>query len=95
MLETLDYTIRICSTPTFLYFDLYLYSAYVAHYVLEIVHCTFRYKSGVLAISSHNTTKVYIKLGRIIATDLTTGTNHGSQLRSSRLGTVQVVHYNV
>ena len=33
MLETLDYTIRIGSTPTFLYFDLYLYSAYAAHYV--------------------------------------------------------------
>ena len=31
--ETLDYTIRIGSTPTFLYFDLYLYSAYAAHYV--------------------------------------------------------------
>ena len=28
MLETLEYTIRIGSTPTFLYFDLYLYSAY-------------------------------------------------------------------
>ena len=33
MLETLDYTIRIGSTPTFLYFNLYLYSAYAAHYV--------------------------------------------------------------
>ena len=33
MLETLDYTIRIGSTPTFLYFDLHLYSAYAAHYV--------------------------------------------------------------
>ena len=32
-LEMLDYTIRIGSTPTFLYFDLYLYSAYAAHYV--------------------------------------------------------------
>ena len=32
-LETLDNTIRIGSTPTFLYFDLYLYSAYAAHYV--------------------------------------------------------------
>ena len=31
MLETLDYTIRIGSIPTFLYFDLYLYSAYAAH----------------------------------------------------------------
>ena len=36
MLETLDYTIRIASTPTFLYFDLYLYSAYAAHYVYII-----------------------------------------------------------
>ena len=33
MLETLNYTIRIGSTPTFLYFDLYLYSAYAAHLV--------------------------------------------------------------
>ena len=33
MLETLDYTIRIGSTPTFLYFDLYLYSAYAAHHI--------------------------------------------------------------
>ena len=29
MLETLDFTIHLGSTPTFLYFDLYLYSAYV------------------------------------------------------------------
>ena len=37
MLETLDFVyyplIRIGSTPTFLHFDLYLYSAYAAHYV--------------------------------------------------------------
>ena len=33
MLETLDYTIHIGSTPTFLYFDLYPHSAYAAHYV--------------------------------------------------------------
>ena len=33
MLETLDYTIRIGSIPTFLYFDLYLYSAYAAYFV--------------------------------------------------------------
>ena len=33
MLETLDYTIRIGSIPTILYFDLYLYSAYAALYV--------------------------------------------------------------
>ena len=40
MLETLDHTIRIGSTPTFLYFDLYLYSAYAAHYVY-IINLTF------------------------------------------------------
>ena len=33
MLETLNYTIRIGSTPTFLYFDLYLYSDYAANFV--------------------------------------------------------------
>ena len=33
MLETFDYTIHIGSTPTFSYFDLYLYSAYTLHYV--------------------------------------------------------------
>ena len=33
MLKTLDNTIRTGSTPTFLYFDLYLYSAYPVHYV--------------------------------------------------------------
>ena len=31
--EMYHYTIRIGSTPTILYFDLYLYSAYAAHYV--------------------------------------------------------------
>ena len=39
MLETLDYTIRIGSTPTILYFDLYLYSAYAAHYCTSILLC--------------------------------------------------------
>ena len=38
MLETLDYTIRIGSTPTFLYFDLYLYSTYAAHYVYIYIY---------------------------------------------------------
>ena len=32
-LKTLDFTFHIGSTPTFLYFDLYLYSAYAAHHV--------------------------------------------------------------
>ena len=36
MLETLDYTIRIGSTPTILYFDLYLYSAY---FLITIARC--------------------------------------------------------
>ena len=40
MLETLDYTIRIDSTLTFLYFDLYLYSAYAAHYIYFIIVST-------------------------------------------------------
>ena len=37
MLEALHYTTRIGSTPTFLYFDLYLYSvsAYAAHHVYQ------------------------------------------------------------
>ena len=42
MLETLDYTIRIGSTPTFLYFDLYLYSAYAAHFVYLTFPLAFR-----------------------------------------------------
>ena len=33
MLKTLDYTIRIGSTQTFLFFDFYLYFAYAAQYV--------------------------------------------------------------
>ena len=32
-LKTLDFTIHIGSTPTFLYFDSYLNTAYAAHYV--------------------------------------------------------------
>ena len=49
MLETLDYTIRIGSTPTILYFDLYLYSAYAAHYVYikVLLWCQERLESNV------------------------------------------------
>ena len=36
-LETLDFALYIGSTPTFLYFDLYLNTAYAAHYVYFIV----------------------------------------------------------
>ena len=42
MLETLDYTIRIGSIPTFLYFDLYLYSAYAAHFVYDNIPAPLR-----------------------------------------------------
>ena len=31
--ETFDFILRMGSTPTFLYFDLYLNTAYAAHYV--------------------------------------------------------------
>ena len=54
MLETLDYTLRIGITPTFLYFDLYLYSVTLAEKkhvpqdslttiqnVLKVVACCF------------------------------------------------------
>ena len=44
MLEMLDYTIRIGSTPTFLYFDLYLYSAYAAHYVYVSMGADFEFQ---------------------------------------------------
>ena len=37
-LETLDHTIHIGSTPTFLYFDMYLYSADEAHYVYIYIY---------------------------------------------------------
>ena len=39
-LETLDFSIRIGNTPTFLYFYLYLYSAYTAHYVYFALYST-------------------------------------------------------
>ena len=35
-LETLDFTFHIGSTPTFSYFDLYLKTAYAAHYVYNV-----------------------------------------------------------
>ena len=38
ILETLDFTIRLGCTPTFPYFDLYLYSAYAAP---DYVYFTF------------------------------------------------------
>ena len=40
-LETLDFTIRIGSTPAFSYFDVYLYSTYAAHcvYICSSIAC--------------------------------------------------------
>ena len=34
--KTLDFTIRICSTPIFIYFDLYLNTAYAANVYLQV-----------------------------------------------------------
>ena len=55
MLETLDYTIRIGSTPTFLYFDLYLYFAHAAHYVT-----TFIYNLGINTVFSFQFSPVQV-----------------------------------
>ena len=40
MLETLDYTIRIGSTPTFLYFDLYCTVLYCTVLYCTVLYCT-------------------------------------------------------
>ena len=45
-LEMLDYTIHIGSTPTFLYFDLYLNTAYAAHYVYFTCCTVVQYSSS-------------------------------------------------
>ena len=42
MLETLDFTIHIGSTPTFSYSDLYLDIAYAAHYIYIIIYMCVR-----------------------------------------------------
>ena len=49
-LEMLDFTIRIGSTPTFLYYDLYLYSAYAAHYVYFIEYIDFQKASSIIFV---------------------------------------------
>ena len=68
MLETLDYTIRIGSTPTFLYFDLYLYSAYAAHYVYFYINCCFLFTRKVFVGNSEKDKTVYNLLLRPMAT---------------------------
>ena len=54
MLETLDHTIRIGSTPTFLYFDLYLFSAYAAHYVYIHIYIVILYNAALFSGSKNN-----------------------------------------
>ena len=66
MLETSDHTIRIGSTPTFLYFDLYLYSAYAAYYVYFLISvrmkgsiCQNLYKNKQKGIANIPVTKLH------------------------------------
>ena len=53
MLETLDYTICIGSTPTFLYFDFYLYSAYA-------VHCVYLTFAHIATMNQNNSTGYFL-----------------------------------
>ena len=63
MLETLDYTIRIGSIPTFLYFDLYLYSAYAAHFVyLNSGYVRLRNSGQIRVLESRRELHVYLLL---------------------------------
>ena len=66
MLETLDHTIRIGSTPTFLYFDLYLYSAYAAHYVYYNFH---QVVDGIIELAREKDQKQMEFLGLLEADD--------------------------
>ena len=50
-LETLDFTIHIGSAPTLLYFDLYLNTAYAAHYVYLINKIWLLYRKPKNAIT--------------------------------------------
>ena len=53
MLETLDYTIRIGSIPTFLYFDLYLY-IYIYIYISGVRSSGHRVKPNIAANGGPN-----------------------------------------
>ena len=44
--------IRIGSTPTFLYFDLYLYFAYAAHYVYIYIYAVSHWTSVIFSQST-------------------------------------------
>ena len=51
-LETLHFTIHIGSTPTFWYFDLYLYFAFAAHYVYSNLNMNARIQTVIDLIES-------------------------------------------
>ena len=53
MFETLDYTIRIGSTPTFLYFDLYL-NKYSLSYEQKSCKCSVKIRQRCLRITLSN-----------------------------------------
>ena len=63
-LETLDFTFYIGSTPTFLYFDLYLNTAYAAHYVYFTTRLKISYWRCYL-ISPLNKTIILLYFGFI------------------------------
>ena len=65
MLETLDHTIRIGSTPTFLYFDLYLYSAYTQHTTFILFLSAFL-KVQVSELYRGNTLTVFNRKSKIL-----------------------------
>ena len=63
MLEMLDHTIRIGSTQTILCFDLYLYSAYAAHYVYIYIYIRY---TMYLYVFSKNVLVYYCKCCNLI-----------------------------
>ena len=67
-LETLD--CRIGSTPTFLYYDLYLNSAYAAHYVYMYYVHVYKYKYKYIYILKYT-----FKHRLVTDTKVNTGTN--------------------
>ena len=95
-LETLDYTIRIGSTPTFSYFDLYLYSAYAAHYVYfshegrcwervmsscEWWSCRWMYIYGILRIIESFRLTFFLDKRKPLETTWPTSSGHVTRLR--------------
>ena len=61
-LETLDFTIRIGSTPTFLHFGLYLNTAYAAHYVYFNINVILSNLTILLLSVAANTATIFFTL---------------------------------